>query len=90
MLCYVFWSQVEYGIVCFVLKVAREPGIRQGPGFGGKLKRNLKKNSVDQIFTGENKKKAEFFTFFEVYVFSRWNFSWSVGQFFGSSITHTL
>ena len=28
-----------------------------------------KKNSVDQIFTGENKKQAEFFSFFEVYVF---------------------
>ena len=50
----------------------------------------LKKNSVDQIFTGENKKQAEFFTFFEIYVFSRWNFSWSVGQVFGSPITHTL
>ena len=25
MLCYVFWSQVEYGIVCFILKVARGP-----------------------------------------------------------------
>ena len=24
---------------------------------------------MDQIFTGENKKQAEFFTFFEVYVF---------------------
>ena len=43
---------------------------------------------MDQIFTGENKKQAEFFTFFEIYVFSRWNFSWSVGQFFGSSIYH--
>ena len=49
------------------------------------------KNSVDQIFTGENKKKeAECLTFFEVYVFSQGNFSWSVGQFFGSAITHTL
>ena len=27
------------------------------------------KNSVDQIFTGENKKQAEFFTFLEVYLF---------------------
>ena len=50
----------------------------------------LQKNSVDQIFTGENKKQAEFFTFFEIYVFSQWNFSWSMGQFFGSPITHTL
>ena len=39
------------------------------------------KNSVDQIFTGENKKQAELFTFFEVYVFSQWNFP-GVGQFF--------
>ena len=51
----------------------------------------LQKNSVDQIFIGEHKKKqAEFLTFFEVYVFSQWNFSWSMGQFFGSAITHTL
>ena len=52
----------------------------------------LQKNSVDQIFTGENKKKnkLKIFTFFEVYVFSQWNFSWSMGQFFGSAITHTL
>ena len=45
---------------------------------------------MDQIFTGENKKQADFFTFFEIYVFSQCNFSWSVGQFFGSPITHTL
>ena len=45
---------------------------------------------MDQIFTGENKKQAEFLTFFEVYVFFQWNFSWSMGQFFGSPITHTL
>ena len=84
MLCYAFWSQVEYGIVCFILKVAR------GTGILGKIKVKLKKNSVDQIFTGENKKQAKFLTFFEIYVFSQWNFSWSVGQFYGSPITHTL
>ena len=50
----------------------------------------LQKNSVDQIFTGENKNEAEFLTYFEVYVSSQWNFSWSMGQFFGSAITHTL
>ena len=50
----------------------------------------LQKVSVGQIFTGENKKQADFLTFFEVYVFSQWNFSWSMGQFFGSAITHTL
>ena len=38
------------------------------------------------MFTGENKnktkeKQVEFLTFFEVYVFSQWNFSWSIGQF---------
>ena len=38
------------------------------------MKVKLQKNSVDQIFTGENKKQAEFLTFFEVYVFSQWNF----------------
>ena len=48
------------------------------------------KNSVDQIFTGENKRQAELLTFFEVYVLSEWNLSWSMGQFFGSAITHTL
>ena len=55
-----------------------------------KMKVKLQKNSVDQIFTGENKKQVEFLTFFEVYVFSQWNFSWSMGQFFGSAITYTL
>ena len=40
------------------------------------------KNSVDQIFTGENKKQAKFLTFFEVYLFSEWNFTLSMGQFF--------
>ena len=55
-----------------------------------KMKVKLQKNSVDQIFTGENKKQAEFHTFFEVYVFSQWNFSWSMAQLFGSAITHTL
>ena len=36
---------------------------------------------MDQIFTGEMKKQVEFLTFSEVYMFSQWNFSWSVGQF---------
>ena len=35
-----------------------------------KMKVKLQKNSVDQIFTGENRKQAEFLTFSEVYVFS--------------------
>ena len=48
------------------------------------------KKKRGSIFTGENKKQAEFLTFFEVYVFSQWNFSWSMDQFFGSAITHTL
>ena len=56
-----------------------------------KMKVKLQRPSLDQIFTGENKKKqAEFLTFFYVYVFSQWNFSWSMGQFFGSAITRTL
>ena len=29
-------------------------------------------------------------SFFEVYMFSQLNFSWSMGQFFGSAVTHTL
>ena len=33
------------------------------------------KNFVDQIFTGENRKKVEFLTIFEVYMFSQWNFA---------------
>ena len=33
----------------------------------------------------KTKKEAEFLTFFEVYVFSQWSFSWSVDQFFGSA-----
>ena len=52
-----------------------------------KMKLKLKKNSVDQIFTDENKKKLEFLTFFEVYVFFQWNFSWSMGQFFHTYLT---
>ena len=43
-------------------------------GISWKMKVKLQKNSVDQIFTGENKKQAEFLTFFEVYMFSQWNF----------------
>ena len=55
------------------------------------MKVKLQNNSVDQIFTGENKKKqVEFLIFFEVYVFFQWNFSCSMFQFFGSAITHTL
>ena len=52
--------------------------------FGNKKKitytLNLKKNRVDQVFTGENKKnktkkkQVEFFTFFEVYVFFNGSF----------------
>ena len=45
---------------------------------------------MDQIFTGENKKKVEFLTIFEVYVFSQRNFASSIGKFFGSAVTYTL
>ena len=38
----------------------------------------------------KTKKQVEFLTFFEVYVFSQWNFSWSMGQFFGSAVTNIL
>ena len=55
-----------------------------------KTKVKLQKNSVDQFLQVKTRKQAEFFTFFEVYVFSQWNFSWSMDQFFGSAITHTL
>ena len=55
-----------------------------------KMKVKLQKNSVDQFLQVKTKKQAEFFTFFEVYVFSQWNFSWSMDQRFGSAITHTL
>ena len=55
-----------------------------------KMEVKLQKNSVDQFLQVKTKKKqAEFFTFFEVYVFSQWNFSWFMDQFFGSAITHT-
>ena len=36
-----------------------------------KIKVKLQKNSVDQIFTDESKKQAEFLTFYEVYVFTQ-------------------
>ena len=55
-----------------------------------KMKVKLQKNSVDQFLQVKTKNKLDFFTFFEVYVFSQWNFSWSMDQFFGSAITHTL
>ena len=52
------------------------------------------KNTVDQIFTSKSKKEkekqVEFLTFFEVYVFSQWNFSWFMDPFIGSAVTHTL
>ena len=51
-----------------------EAGNSTRTGILWKMKVKLKKSSVDQIFTGENKKQAEFFTFFDVYVFSQWNF----------------
>ena len=35
-------------------------------------------------------KKSRIFYDFEVYVFSQWNFASSIGQFFGSAVTHTL
>ena len=49
----------------------------------------LKKNSVDQILQVKTKKQAEFLTFGGLHVFSM-EFSWSMGQFFGSAIMHTL
>ena len=49
-----------------------------------------KKDSVDQFLQVKTKKQAEFLTFFEVYVFSQWNFSWSMDQLFSSAVTHTL
>ena len=39
-----------------------------------KMKVKLQKSSVDQIFTGENKKQAEFLTSLEVYMFYEWIF----------------
>ena len=44
---------------------------------------------MDQIFTGE-KKRVEFLTIFEVYMFSQWDFASSIGQFFGCAVTYTL
>ena len=59
------------------------PGAGNSTRTGILWKMKLQKNSVDQIFTGETKKKqVEFLTFFEVYVFSQWNFSWSMGHIF--------
>ena len=77
---------------------ARDLTFESSPGAGNstrteilwKMKVKLQNNSVHQIFTGENKKQVERLIFFEVYLFSQWNFSWSMFQFFGSAITHTL
>ena len=54
------------------------------------MKVKLQKNRVDQIFTGENKRTSRIFGLFRGLRFSQWNLSWSMGQFFGSAITHTL
>ena len=54
-------------------------------------KMKLKLQNVDKIIAGENKTKhVKVLTFFEVYVFSQQKFSRSMGQFFGSTVTHTL
>ena len=47
-------------------------------------KMKMKLQSMDQIFTGENKRAKK------IYVFFQWNFSWYMGQFFDSAVTHTL
>ena len=49
----------------------------------------LQKNSVDQIFTGESKNKLNFLPFSRFTCFVNGLF-WSMGQLFGSAITHTL
>ena len=49
---------------------------------------------MNQIFTAENKqKKYNFLPFsrgLHCMCFFQWNFSWSMGQYFGSAVTHTL
>ena len=55
---------------CIDLTFESCPGAENSTRVGilWKMKLKLQNNSVDQIFTGENKKKqAEFLTFFEVY-----------------------
>ena len=59
-----------------------------------KMKLKLQKNSVDQIFTGENKKKtSRIFDLFRglhhTYFFSM-EFFLVYGSIFGSAVTHTL
>ena len=59
-------------------KPARGVGTSTRAGILWKMKSKLQKYSLDQIFTGENKKKAtkkqvKFLTFFEVYVFFQKN-----------------
>ena len=59
-----------------------------------KMKLKLRKNSVDQISTGENtktkKKQVEVLTFFEVYVLFSTEFFLVYGSIFYSTVTHTL
>ena len=59
------------------------------PGFCGKWKWNFKKIAWIK-FLQVKTKTSWFLTFSEVEVFSQRNFSWSMGQLFGSAITHTL
>ena len=49
-----------------------------------------KKVAFIKFLPVKTKKQVEFLTFFEVYVFSQWDFSKSMGQVFGSAITHNL
>ena len=81
-------KKLARGVGIWLLKFARGPGIRQKPGFCGKWKWNFKIIAWIK-FLQVKTKQVEFLTFFEVYVFSQWNFSWSMGQFFGSAVIHT-
>ena len=55
-----------------------------------KMKVKLQKNSVDQIFTGKNKKHADFLPFSRFTCFLNGIFPGLWVIFFGSAITHTL
>ena len=69
------------------------PGAGNSTRAGILWKMNVKLQKIAWIkflLVKTKNKQAEFLTFFKVYVFSQWNFFWSMDQFFGSAVTHTL
>ena len=70
------------------------PGAGNSTRAGTLCKRDLKLKKIAFIkfLQVKTKKTSRIFDLFEVYTICvfQWDFSWSMGQFFGSAVTHTL